>query len=116
MPRVRTSRPGGQFGNGLAARDDGHGPPGLVGEGDPVVASPFGGTVGIVIGLYVAWAIRRGGGQLWGYLSAGPGVALELAQFAFLFRVDSEWEGFTITAAPNVTATYGEVTGKVVGR
>jgi hypothetical protein len=27
------------------------------------------------------------------------------AQFAFLFRVDSERQGFTITAAPNVTAT-----------
>jgi hypothetical protein len=68
-------------------------------------ASPFVGAVGIVIGLYGAWAIRRGGGQLWGYLSAGLGVALGLAQFAFLFRVDSEREGFTITAATNVTAT-----------
>lgn len=28
-----------------------------------------------------------------------------MAQLAFLFRVDSERKGFTITAAPNVTAT-----------
>jgi hypothetical protein len=68
-------------------------------------ASPLVGAFGIVLGLWGLRAIRRGRGGLRGYPSAAMGVALGLAQFVLLFRLEPGPEEGTTFNVVTVTAT-----------